>query len=112
MRGRFHNATLLILLTAALAPGLAGCDRPKAENNADAARPVLTTTVHYAAHSQERDFVASIRPRVETDHHAPVAVPVAARMGHVDTGKSGHGSAGTEALALGRKAQVGFIRTW
>jgi RND family efflux transporter MFP subunit len=85
MRRRLNHAPMLILTAAALALGLAGCDRPKAENKADAARPVLTTTVHYAAQSQERDFVASIRPRVETDLSFRVGGKVMRRL--VDVGR-------------------------
>jgi RND family efflux transporter MFP subunit len=47
---------------------LCGCDeKTKGGEDHAAGRPVLTMAVHYALRSQAREFVASIRPRVESD---------------------------------------------
>ncbi len=63
--------TLKLILTALLASAaltLSACDGKSngAEDRASA-RPVLVSQVHFAPQSQTREFVASIRPRVESD---------------------------------------------
>lgn len=62
-RGLYKSSLLLLAGASAL---LAGCDR-KDQEAAPADRPVLVTPARYAAQSQTRDFVATIRPRVESD---------------------------------------------
>ena len=48
-------------------------------------RPVLATKIHFAPQTQTREFVAAIRPRVETDLGFRVAGKVVRR--HVETGQ-------------------------
>lgn len=66
--------------TAALV--LSGCDRgpAKSEESAVSGRPVLVAPVKYAAQSLSRDFVAAIRPRVESDQGFRVAGKVVKRF--------------------------------
>ncbi len=62
-----RNSSFRILI-ALLAPLLYGCDnKSKGAESLVSSRPVLVAPVHYAAQSQTREFVASIRPRVESD---------------------------------------------
>lgn len=56
----------LLLLASAVLVLLYGCDR-KEQEAASADRPVLVSPARYATQSQTRDFVATIRPRVESD---------------------------------------------
>ncbi len=65
---------------------LAGCGE-KAKEPGDRAsnRPVLVAPVRYAQQSQAREFVAVIRPRIESDHGFRVAGKVMKRL--VDAGR-------------------------
>lgn len=66
MRKLFLRTSALLL--APLLVMLCGCDeKTKGGEDHAAGRPVLTMAVHYAPRSQAREFVASIRPRVESD---------------------------------------------
>ncbi|WP_036285885.1 efflux RND transporter periplasmic adaptor subunit [Methylocystis sp. ATCC 49242] len=61
-----RSLTVVACVTAALL--LAGCDRRPAQSaEAPPERPVLVAPARFAAQSQVRDFVATIRPRVESD---------------------------------------------
>lgn len=63
-------STVIALAAAAgLTIGLAGCgEQPEAKSAvAGAARPVLVETVKFEPLSPERTFVATIRPRIESD---------------------------------------------
>ena len=62
MRVRCRFGALLLL--GAL--GLAGCDQNQAATERPS-RPVLVTTVRYQPESPPRSFVATIRPRIESD---------------------------------------------
>jgi RND family efflux transporter MFP subunit len=64
---------------ALLAVTLVGCDEKVAEKSASG-RPVLVATVHYQAESPERNFVGTIRPRIETDMGFRVPGKVAKRL--------------------------------
>ncbi len=66
---------------------LAGCTQTEA-NKAEAApgRPVLVTAAHYAPRNPPRDFVAIIRPRIESDLSFRVAGKVVRRF--VDVGRN------------------------
>ncbi|MBB4285705.1 efflux RND transporter periplasmic adaptor subunit [Roseospira goensis] len=90
-------AALLLVLSLATAPPLAGCQteaasqaaRPSAHTAAPtdrdrAARPVLVTQVRYEAPVTERRFVGTVSPRLESDHGFRVAGRVARRP--VDVG--------------------------
>lgn len=63
--------SIVRMLFACLTPFailLAGCDgKSKSAESQASARPVLVTAIHYAPQSQTREFVASIRPRVESN---------------------------------------------
>jgi RND family efflux transporter MFP subunit len=62
------RAPSFIILFALLAPLLGGCDnKSKGAESQLSSRPVLVAPIHFAARSQTREFVASIRPRVESD---------------------------------------------
>ncbi len=76
------SARLVLLLAASLA--LAGCqDKPK---EAEApSRPVLVKTVSFEPRTPERSFVATIRPRTESDLGFRVGGKVLRRL--VDTGQ-------------------------
>jgi len=59
---------LLRVLTLGLTLGLAACsDKSSGKEDADASRPVLVAPIRYLAQSQAREFVAQIRPRIESD---------------------------------------------
>jgi RND family efflux transporter MFP subunit len=61
-----HLYALVVFLAAAL--GLSACGKHEEENrDALSDRPVLVAQPQVAAQSQERDFTATIRPRVESD---------------------------------------------
>src|SRR5260370_8093935 len=67
------------LSLALMAIVLTGCNELAAEKAAPS-RPVLVSTVHYEAESPERSFVATIRPRIETDMSFRVPGNVAKRL--------------------------------
>lgn len=76
-RSAFHA------LAALLAAGLAACDskdQRAAEAGEHGDRPVLVAPARYAAQSQAREFVATIRPRVESDQGFRVAGKVVKRF--------------------------------
>jgi RND family efflux transporter MFP subunit len=64
---------------ALIAITLAGCDDKVAEKPTPG-RPVLVATVHYEAESPERNFVGTIRPRIEADMGFRVPGKVAKRL--------------------------------
>ncbi len=64
---------------ALIAIALAGCDDKVAEKPTPG-RPVLVATVHYEAESPERNFVGTIRPRIEADMGFRVPGKVAKRL--------------------------------
>jgi RND family efflux transporter MFP subunit len=68
----------MALLLGALA--LAGCDSKAVERAAGTIRPVLVTQVHYESALPERTFVATIRPRIESDHGFRITGKVARRL--------------------------------
>jgi len=71
---RLPAAALLLL-------ALAACnDKSKSAEDPGPPRPVLVTRVHYAAQAQKREFVAAIRPRVESDLGFRVAGKVTRRF--------------------------------
>lgn len=74
---------------ALLAVALAGCNEKVAETAPS--RPVLVATAHYEAETPERNFVGTIRPRIEADMGFRVAGKVAKRLVEigqtVDTGQ-------------------------
>ncbi len=60
---------------------IAGCEnKTKGQDEGHAERPVLVSPAHYAVQSQKRDFVATIRPRVESDQGFRVAGKVIKRL--------------------------------
>ena len=63
---------------ALLAVALAGCNEKVAEKAPS--RPVLVATAHYEAETPERNFVGTIRPRIEADMGFRVAGKVAKRL--------------------------------
>ena len=63
---------------ALLAVALAGCNEKVAETAPS--RPVLVATAHYEAETPERNFVGTIRPRIEADMGFRVAGKVAKRL--------------------------------
>ncbi|MGD9542992.1 MAG: efflux RND transporter periplasmic adaptor subunit [Methylocystis sp.] len=69
-------------VAALLAAGLAACDGKdrSSEASAQSDRPVLVAPARYAAQSQTREFVATIRPRVESDQGFRVAGKVVKRF--------------------------------
>ncbi len=74
------------LCLAAGALCLAGCgDKAKEPGDHASNRPVLVAPVRYAQQSQAREFVAVIRPRVESDQGFRVAGKVMKRL--VDAGR-------------------------
>jgi RND family efflux transporter MFP subunit len=80
-----YSRLLAGLSLAAIAIGLAGCDDSIAEK-APPSRPVLVATVHYEAESPERNFVGTIKPRIEADMGFRVPGKVARRL--VDVGQT------------------------
>lgn len=74
------------LLTALFAPlGLAACDNSAGRPADRPERVVLVAPVRYAPQAQAREFVASIRPRIETDQAFRVTGKVVRRL--VETGQ-------------------------
>jgi RND family efflux transporter MFP subunit len=72
-------------LALLLSLALAGCESQSAETKPKSDRPVLVATVHYEPLVPERSFVASIRPRVESDLGFRVTGKVVRRL--VDVGQ-------------------------
>jgi RND family efflux transporter MFP subunit len=72
------------LLTAALAPGLAGCNEPAASANGAAPRPVQVQRVTFGPMNENREFAGVLRARYEPDLGFRVAGKVVARL--VDVG--------------------------
>lgn len=68
-----------VILVATLG-GCEGKDQTAAESAKGADRPVLVAPARYAAQSQTREFVATIRPRVESDQGFRVAGKVVKRF--------------------------------
>jgi len=69
-----------------LAVGVSGCDKgPGTQNETKEEPRVLVAKIHYAPESVARSFVASIRPRIETDQGFRVGGKVVRRL--VDTGQ-------------------------
>jgi len=74
-----------LLLPAAVWPVaaallLGACENKASESRESRpARPVLVAPIHYAKETQSREFVATIRPRVETDQGFRVAGKVVSR---------------------------------
>ncbi|PPD45155.1 MAG: efflux transporter periplasmic adaptor subunit [Methylocystis sp.] len=60
--------------------GVSGCGKGSDQSEAQPDRPVLVTQARAAAQSQSRDFVATIRPRVESDLGFRVAGKVVKRF--------------------------------
>lgn len=75
----------LALLLAAGAFGLAGC-KDKTSEAKEQGRPVLVATATYSNEAEDRTLVASIRPRVESDHGFRIGGKVARRL--VEVGQS------------------------
>jgi RND family efflux transporter MFP subunit len=80
-----YSRLLAGLSLAAIAISLAGCNDSIAEKAAPA-RPVLVATVHFEAESPERNFVGTIKPRIEADMGFRVPGKVARRL--VDVGQT------------------------
>ena len=84
----FQRKRFLVAATALSgALALGACDRgpAKSEETPESGRPVLVAPVKYAPQSMSRDFVATIRPRVESDQGFRVSGKVVKR--HVEMGK-------------------------
>jgi RND family efflux transporter MFP subunit len=72
--------TRVFLLPPLIALALAACDEKSKDAEAEpSGRPVLVAPVRYAAQSLTREFVAAIRPRVESDLGFRVAGKVVRR---------------------------------
>jgi RND family efflux transporter MFP subunit len=72
---------LIISLAIFAAVGLSGCEkRPEQTGDATYERPVLVAQPRPASQSQARDFVATIRPRIESDLGFRVAGKVVKRF--------------------------------
>ncbi|MGD9540968.1 efflux RND transporter periplasmic adaptor subunit [Methylocystis sp.] len=78
-----RSPSRIYAFVALLAAALAGCDgkdQRAAQASGRADRPVLVAPARYAAQSQTREFVATIRPRVESDQGFRVAGKVIKRF--------------------------------
>lgn len=75
----FRRRGLLVMAPVGLALLLAGCGEKQAQPVAKA-RPVLVATVHYDQEVADRNFVGTIRPRIETDIGFRVAGKIAKRL--------------------------------
>jgi len=85
-----------LFLIAAASLALGACDRrSKGAENEDPKRPVLVAPAHYAPSPHSREFVGSIRPRVESDLAFRVSGKVLKRL--VEVGQSVKGG---DVLAL------------
>src|SRR6516164_348132 len=73
----FARFSKLLPLIGVLA--LMGCNQMAAQPAA-APRPVLVTSVHYEAQVPDRDFVGTVRPRIESDLGFRVAGKVSKRL--------------------------------
>jgi RND family efflux transporter MFP subunit len=73
-----------VLLMAALAPGLAGCNEPATSASAAPPRPVQVQRVTFALINENRDFAGVVRARYEPDLGFRVAGKIVARL--VDAG--------------------------
>src|SRR5205807_10146849 len=89
-----------LALAIALGLTLSACDNKAKEADDHASgRPVLVAKVCYAKQSQPREFVATIKPRVETDQGFRLSGKVAKRC--VEVGQ--RVSAGDVLATLGEK---------
>jgi RND family efflux transporter MFP subunit len=79
----FQWSFLLLSILAAF--GLTACGKSDSAPDRGAERVVLVAPVRYGSHTQAREFVASIRPRIETDQGFRVAGKVVRRF--VETGQ-------------------------
>jgi RND family efflux transporter MFP subunit len=71
----------LIVSGLSVAAGLAGCEKPPEEaGDSQYDRPVLVAPARVATQSQAREFVATIRPRIESDLGFRVAGKVVKRL--------------------------------
>jgi RND family efflux transporter MFP subunit len=73
----------LLPLSLALVLALAACQDKAAQQAPTPDRPVLVQVVRFEARAPERSFVATIRPRVESDLGFRVAGKVARRLANV-----------------------------
>ncbi|MFM8858652.1 MAG: efflux RND transporter periplasmic adaptor subunit [Methylocystis sp.] len=64
---RFPSALILLGLAILSSGALLGCGKSKNDADTEADRPVLAEPAHLTAQGQLRDFVATVRPRVESD---------------------------------------------
>jgi len=76
---RFFNVLAVLPVLA-----LAACDPMTAQPTVPA-RPVLVTNAHYESQVSERNFVGTVRPRIESDLGFRVAGKVAKRLVEVGT---------------------------
>src|SRR5215813_10218765 len=74
-----YSRLLVWASLALLAVSLAGCNETVAEK-AGPSRPVLVVTAHYEAETPARNFVGTIRPRIEADMGFRVPGKVAKRL--------------------------------
>jgi RND family efflux transporter MFP subunit len=74
------SRSFLSLIALAVGSGLAACKESEQAQQTQPDQPVLVTAVRYATQSQGRDFVATIRPRVESDLGFRVAGKVVKRF--------------------------------
>lgn len=80
----------LLPLSIALVLGLAACQDKAAQQAPQPDRPVLVQAARFEPRAAERTFVATIRPRVESDLGFRVAGKVARRVVNVgDTVRAG-----------------------
>jgi RND family efflux transporter MFP subunit len=86
-RSRF-NAIGAIVLMAALAPVLAGCNEPAVSARAAPPRPVQVQRVTFAPMNENREFAGVVRARYEPDLGFRVAGKIVARL--VDVGDRVH----------------------
>jgi RND family efflux transporter MFP subunit len=82
--GRALNAVGTMVLVAALAPLLAGCNEPAVSANAAPPRPVQVQRVSFAPMNENREFAGVVRARYEPDLGFRVAGKIVARL--VDAG--------------------------
>ena len=82
----FRTPCLALTLAGSLA--LPACSDNPSSQPAEADRPVLVTTAHYGSEQQISTFVATIRPRVESDFGFRIGGQVASRQ--VEVGQTVH----------------------
>lgn len=80
-----RNLVLSMALPIVFTLGLAACGDGKKAEQKEEGRPVMVEIVRFDGHDQTRSFVASIRPRVETDLGFRVSGKVAKRLVDVGT---------------------------